>query len=144
MPEATANEVLDTAAVESTISQTPLTASSDLSPNSDLHLEEDISLKEKEQGEQNDGNNNIANPDGNLDGDSLDEGLGDISSEGENAESPVPPVPHTVPNFNKNDCIGEISNTNESQATAKESSSKLYQDSERERRPSRISFETPL
>ena len=70
-----------------------------------------------------------------------------ISSEGENAESPEPnePSEHTK-------CPGEITvNTScESSAGAKTSgksdelSAKLYQESEKERRPSRISFETPL
>ena len=83
-----------------------------------------------------------------MDSDSLDdEGLGDISSEGENAESPLPSEPSSVPTKS----LGEIVNTScEPPAGAKTStksdelSTKLYQDTEKERRPSRISFETPL
>ena len=118
------------------------------SPNSDLYLEEDLKLQEdKGQVEEN---NNIHHEERNIDSDSLDdEGLGDISSEGENAESPLPTEPSVPSEPTK--CLGEIVNTScEPPAAAKtgtkseELSTKLYQDTEKERRPSRISFETPL
>ena len=110
----------------------------DFSPSSDLGREEEE--------EESDGNNNVNDRHGNPDQDSLDEGLGDISSEGEIADSPLPGVAEP-----ENDCIGEILNTNVSQDCVKnnvkseESSTKLSRDTtEKERRPSRISFETPL
>ena len=116
------------------------------SPHSDLFLEEELKLPEDKE-EEVEENNNIHQEEGNIDSDSLDdEGLGDISSEGENAESPLPSGP-SGPNL----CLGEIVNTScEPPAGAKSSdksdelSTKLYQDTEKERRPSRISFETPL
>ena len=121
------------------------------SPHSDLFLEEDLKLPEDKE-EEVEENNNIHQEEGNIDSDSLDdEGLGDISSEGENADSPLPsePTDPSVPTK----CLGEIVNTScEPPAGAKTStksdelsSTKLYQDTgEKERRPSRISFETPL
>ena len=124
-----------------------LAATSDYSPSSDLSGEH----KEEEGEEESDGNNNMANNVDNIDRDrdSLDEGLGDISSEGEVAESPQWGL--SVAEFTKNDSIGDIVNTSrESQDCAQtkgeseEPSTNLYLDTEKERRPSRISFETPL
>lgn len=142
MLEATTTDV----AQKSPATTSDYSSTSSNSPNSDLYLEEDIKLQEdKEQVEEN---NNIHHEEGNIDSDSLDdEGLGDISSEGENAESPLPSESSGPTN-----CLGEIVNTScEPPAGAKTStkseelSSKLYhQDTEKERRPSRISFETPL
>ena len=139
MVEATTPDV----APKSPATTSDYSSTSSNSPNSDLYLEEDIKLQEdKEQVEEN---NNVHHEEGNIDSDSLDdEGLGDISSEGENAESPLPsessgPSGPTL-------CLGEIVNTScEPPAGAKTStkseelSSKLYQDTEKERRPSRIS-----
>ena len=114
------------------------------SPSSDLGIEEVVSLQEKEQVSESDGNNNVSERQGNPDGDSVDEGLGDISSEGEIADSPLPTV--AEPDFNENDCDGEIVDTNVSQDCIKTNvkSEEMSRDTEKERRPSRISFETPL
>ena len=65
-----------------------------------------------------------------ADGDSLDEGLGDISSD-ETAESPVPNIEKV-----------ESKEFNENQKCEQEQAHLL--EKEKERRPSRISLETPL
>ena len=148
MLEATSTDPAENITQESPATTSDYCSNFSNSPNSDLYLEEDLKLQNKEEVEESDGNNNIQQEEGNIDSDSLDdEGLGDISSEGENAESPEPNEP-TVPTK----CPGEITvNTScESSAGAKTSgksdelSAKLYQESEKERRPSRISFETPF
>ena len=151
MLEATSRDPSDNVAQESPATTSDYCSTSSNSPNSDLYLEEDLKLQqEKDQVEESDGNNNIHQEEGRRRSDSLDdEGLGDISSEGENADSPLPsePTDPSVPTK----CLGEIVNTScEPQAGAKTSaksdelSTKLYPDAEKERRPSRISFETPL
>ena len=149
MLEATSRDPSDNVAQENPATTSDYSSNSSNSPNSDLYLEEDLKLQQdKDKVEESDGNNNIHQEEGNIDSDSLDdEGLGDISSEGENAESPEPIEPNepSVPSK----CLGEIVNTScEPAAGAKTSdksdelSTKLY--TEKERRPSRISFETPL
>ena len=138
-------------AQESPVTTSDYFSNSSNSPNSDLYLEEDLKLQEdKVQVEENNNIHHEEEEEENIDSDSLDdEGLGDISSEGENAESPLPGEP-SVPSEPPK-CLGEIvSPSCEPPAGAKtitksdELSSKLYQDTEKERRPSRISFETPL
>ena len=73
---------------------------SDLSPSSDGVT--DYSIEESAEEEEAIFNNHSY--DEGIDGDSLDEGLGDISSESETAESPVPnnDNQHRFNNYNNN------------------------------------------
>merc|ERR1719442_54196 len=80
----------------------------DKSPSSDLCMEYDDTIPEEAETEdKSDGNNNIndvADIEEHIDQDSLDEGLGDISSDGEVAESPElkDPCPDKFPSDNNN------------------------------------------
>jgi len=124
---------------------------SDASPSSDICLEYDVirANEEANQEEQSDGNNNL-NDDGDddivaeesIDRDSLDEGLGDISSDGEvTAESPELKN-HDIDNNNQEDEAADLrAKTN---AVPDLVTNRLSSETEKERRPSRISFETPL
>ena len=125
-------------------------ALADKSPSSDLCMEYDDTIPEEAETEdKSDGNNNIndvadvADIEEHIDQDSLDEGLGDISSDGEVAESPElkDPCPDKFPSDNNNS--EEVA-----QVTDKICTSSLSPDTHntevKERRPSRISFETPL
>ena len=121
----------------------------DASPCSDICLEYDVTRDNEETNEEekSDGNNNFNSNDGDddivagesMDRDSLDEGLGDISSDGEVAESPELKI-HGSDNNNEEApaLCAKIS------AVPDLVSNNLSSDCERERRPSRISFETPL
>ena len=121
----------------------------DASPCSDICLEYDVTRDNEETNEEekSDGNNNFNSNDGDddivagesMDRDSLDEGLGDISSDGEVAESPELKI-HDSDNNNEEApaLCAKIS------AVPGLVSNNLSSDSERERRPSRISFKTPL
>jgi hypothetical protein len=89
-----------------------------------------------------------------IDGDSLDEGLGDISSESETAESPVPNNnnQHRFNNYNNNNNINFVDEAiiNKDKIPAKnnvENEAPLSNPiirPEMDRMPSRISFETPM
>ena len=124
---------------------------SDASPSSDICMEYDVirANEEADQEDQSDGNNNL-NGDGDddivaeesIDRDSLDEGLGDISSDGEvTAESPELKN-HDIDNNNQEDEAAVLrAKTN---AVPDIVTNSLSSEPEKERRPSRISFETPL
>ena len=124
---------------------------SDASPSSDICLEYDVirANEEANQEDLSDGNNNL-NGDGDddivaeesNDRDSLDEGLGDISSDGEvTAESPELKN-HDIDNNNQEDEAADLrAKTN---AVPDLVTNRLSSETEKERRPSRISFETPL
>merc|ERR1711868_125367 len=106
------------------------------SPSSDICMDYDSIENRQEQDEKGDGNNNIPTveeeEDENVDQDSLDEGLGDISSDGEVAESPEL----------KNAAHDNLNDSDEDKPSANINATEEL--SEKERRPSRISFETPL
>ena len=122
---------------------------SDASPSSDICMEYDVirANEEADQEDQSDGNNNLNDGDDDIvaeesiDRDSLDEGLGDISSDGEvTAESPELKN-HDIDNNNQEDEAVLRAKTN---AVPDIVTNSLSSEPEKERRPSRISFETPL
>ena len=122
---------------------------SDASPSSDICMEYDVirANEEADQEDQSDGNNNL-NGDGDIvaeesiDRDSLDEGLGDISSDGEvTAESPELKN-HDTDNNNQEDEAAVL--RAKIVAVPDLVTNSLSSEPEKERRPSRISFETPL
>ena len=120
---------------------------SDFSPSSDGVT--DYSIEESAEEEEAIFTNH--SDDEGIDGDSLDEGLGDISSESETAESPVPnnDNQHRFNNYNNNNIVDEAI-INKAKSPAKNNlenegplSNQIIRP-ELERMPSRISFETPM
>jgi len=84
----------------------------------------------------------------NIDGDSLDEGLGDTSSD-ESAESPFPIANNldgqqSYQNINSVQAIPISANCNSLSKTSDNDQSQFNPSCEKERRPSRLSFETSL
>ena len=120
------------------IDETVGDAANDISPSSDICMDYDSIENRQEQDEKGDGNNNIPTveeeEDENVDHDSLDEGLGDISSDGEVAESPEL----------KNPVHDNFNNITSDEDKSSANFNATDEVSEKERRPSRISFETPL
>ena len=124
---------------------------SDASPSSDICMEYDVIRANGEGNEedQSDGNNNFNDGDDDdivaeesIDRDSLDEGLGDISSDGEvTAESPELKN-HDTDNNNQEDEAAVL--RAKISAVPDLVTNSLSSECEKERRPSRISFETPL
>ena len=123
---------------------------SDASPSSDICMEYDVIRANEEDNEedQSDGNNNLNDGDDDIvaeesiDRDSLDEGLGDISSDGEvTAESPELKN-HDTDNNNQEDEAAVL--RAKISAVPDLVTNSLSSECEKERRPSRISFETPL
>ena len=123
---------------------------SDASPSSDICMEYDVirANEEADQEDQSDGNNNLNDGDDDIvaeesiDRDSLDEGLGDISSDGEvTAESPELKN-HDTDNNNHEDEAAVL--RAKIGAVPDLVTNSLSSECEKERRPSRISFETPL
>ena len=123
---------------------------SDASPSSDICMEYDVirANEEDHQEDQSDGNNNLNDGDDDIvaeesiDRDSLDEGLGDISSDGEvTAESPELKN-HDTDNNNHEDEAAVL--RAKICAVPDLVTNSLSSECEKERRPSRISFETPL
>ena len=123
---------------------------SDLSPSSDGVT--DYSIEESPAEEEAIFTNH--SDDEGIDGDSLDEGLGDISSESETAESPVPnnDNQHRFNNYNNNNNNNIVDEAiiNKAKSPAKNNlenegplSNQIIRP-ELERMPSRISFETPM
>ena len=125
---------------------------SDFSPSSDGVT--DYSIEESPEEEEAIFTNH--SDDEGIDGDSLDEGLGDISSEGETDESPVPDInnqhifnTNNINNINNNNTCDEaiINNANSPAKNSFENeaplSSRIIR-SVMDRMPSRISFETPM
>ena len=119
---------------------------SDFSPSSDGVT--DYSIEESPEEEEAIFTNH--SDDEGIDGDSLDEGLGDISSEGETSESPVPNNnnQHRF-NNNNNDIVDEviINNDKSPARNSFETEAPLSNHiirPELDRMPSRISFETPM
>ena len=87
-------------------------------------------------------------PEKEIDGDSLDEGLGDISSDGETSQSPEPNNNNNnkfnnQPSHNFNTCEEVIKPSAKSPEIDGVSSISRISP-EKERRPSRMSFETPM
>ena len=124
---------------------------SDLSPSSDGVT--DFSIEESPEGEEAEYTNH--SDDEGIDGDSLDEGLGDISSEAETAESPVPDnnnqhIFNNNKNNNNNNNTCDEAIINNAKSPAKNSFeneaplSNPFIRHELDRMPSRISFETPM
>ena len=123
---------------------------SDASPSSDICMEYDVirANEEDREEDQSDGNNNLNDGDDDIvaeesiDRDSLDEGLGDISSDGEvTAESPELKN-HDTDNNNHEDEAAVL--RAKIGAVPDLVTNSLSSECEKERRPSRISFETPL
>ena len=106
--------------------------------------EEEDEVEETEEDENGSGEAAAPHSDGDMDGDSLDEGLGDISSDGDTAESPEPKMENfecqiNLTNKKSGRCGPEVV------VSASPNKARLGDDSpQHERRPSRISFETPL
>ena len=123
-------------------------ATSDFSPSSDGVAE--FVLEEDPEGEEAEYLHN-SDLDG-IDGDSLDEGLGDISSDGETAESPLPYINNLDNQKMYNNNISDQAiiicakspDKNIPHLENDSSSSCPIMSPQKERRPSRISFETPL
>ena len=123
---------------------------SDFSPSSDGVTE--YSIEESPEEEEVEYTNH--SDDEGIDGDSLDEGLGDISSESETAESPVPnnDNQHRFNNYNNNNNNNIVDEAiiNKAKSPAKNNlenegplSNQIIRP-ELDRMPSRISFETPM
>ena len=104
----------------------------DISPSSDICMEYD-NIKEAQEEDENDVDNNNDDQEA-RDGDSLDEGVGDISSEYDLAESPQL----------KSNIHDNLNNNNSDDAKINATLDVSKSSDEPERRPSRISFETPL
>ena len=109
-----------------------LGTTSDFSPSSDRVIDNVLNEDPVEDEAEY-----LHNSDG-LDGDSLDEGLGDISSYG-NAESPIPNNYNS--DISEQAIINSAKKPNQEEDELKSSSIITC---ERERRPSRIAYETPL
>ena len=128
--EADADENDESDVIDETVGD----AANDISPSSDICMDYDSIENRQEQ----DDNNNIPTveeeEDENVDHDSLDEGLGDISSDGEVAESPEL----------KNPVHDNFNNITSDEDKSSANFNATDEVSEKERRPSRISFETPL
>ena len=127
---------------ENVIDDAQFEAANDISPSSDICMEYDnihnIPEEIDEDVAEADNNNQDDNNDNQeaKDGDSLDEGVGDISSDYDLAESPCQmknSFPDNLTNISDNTCAKQNANDKN-----------LQSDGEKERRPSRISFETPL